>query len=563
LRILGIDLGSHSIKAVELDSAFGRYEIHDYHEIARTAGQPTTEALAQLVSSLSKKPDRVVVALRSGQVTFRNLTLPTRDKKAISSGVGFELEDELPFSLDDAIYDYSVLNQSKQATYVHVAATLKKHLAAFLTQLDLANVDADIVTTEAWAYRAFMNRTQGLTAAAAASPADPAGGAATTHPVLLVHVGHERTTLYLHFRNAPVLAREIAWGGRDLTMAICQRYQIPFDQAEATKLDNGFVVPAAQRVDATAEQLEFSDTLFQPLQELLAAIRQAELSCKNVTHVQISQVYFSGGTAQLPGLIKVLEENLGVPVRPIQALSSIATSGVTYNEQTDAAFLLAASLALSVVGTDRASNINLRKGDFAKVGQTREINYASLKKPLLAVTAIAVCFIASLGVQSRTYKAKIEDVDAQLKRNLTGFFGPLSTSAVSTYMSNTTTLKSTINKDLTKQRELGKLVGPNPHSPLDFLREISQGVPRDVVVDMTQYQVGAAPAGTYQPAGDTSASLTFVVSNPAMAERLATALTPKIGSIQRGPLEESTGADGTKKWKITFSGKPTEDSYGK
>ena len=32
MRIVGIDLGTSSIKAVEVDSAFGRFEIHDYHE---------------------------------------------------------------------------------------------------------------------------------------------------------------------------------------------------------------------------------------------------------------------------------------------------------------------------------------------------------------------------------------------------------------------------------------------------------------------------------------------------------------------------------------------------
>ena len=66
------------------------------------------------------------MSLKTRQVTFRNLQLPTRDKKAIQSGVGFELEDELPFSIENAAYDYSIISQSKAGTQVHVAATLKK-----------------------------------------------------------------------------------------------------------------------------------------------------------------------------------------------------------------------------------------------------------------------------------------------------------------------------------------------------------------------------------------------------------------------------------------------------
>src|SRR5258708_2174254 len=113
MRILGIDLGSTSIKAVELDSAFGRYEIHDYYEYPVAAGTDLNLALTQLMGSLPKQPDRVAIALRSGQVTFRNLRLPTRDRKSIQAGVGFELDDELPFSMDKAVYDYSILSQAK------------------------------------------------------------------------------------------------------------------------------------------------------------------------------------------------------------------------------------------------------------------------------------------------------------------------------------------------------------------------------------------------------------------------------------------------------------------
>ncbi|MGK5084639.1 pilus assembly protein PilM [Bdellovibrionota bacterium FG-1] len=551
MRILGIDLGTTSIKAVELDSAFGRYEIHDYHEIPRPPGRPPGEAIAQLMGTLAKTPDRIAVAMKTGQMTFRNLNLPTRDKKAIIAGVGFELEDELPFSLDDAAYEFSVLNQTKQSTYIHIAATLKKHLAAFLHECNESGLDPDTVTTEAWAYRALLNRVLGTQ------------GHPIEKPVLLVQIGHEHSTLYLHFRGAPVVARELGWGGRDLTTAICQKYQIPVEEAEAAKLDHGFVVPFAQRTEVTPEQIEFSDTLMEPVQALLSAIRQAELSCKNITHEPLSLIYLSGGTAQLPGLAKVVEETLNLPVRPLQALSSIATSGVTYSEQTDAVFLLAASLALAQAGTDRIVPINFRKGDFARPGQTRELSLMTLRKPLLAMAAIAVCFFASTLVQSRVYQARIQETDSQLEKSVRGFFGTLSTSAAKTYMSNTTTLKGSINKELTKQRDIAKLVGPNPHSPLDFLRELSTTISKDVVVDMTQYQVGAAPATPYAPTGESQASLSFLVSNPQLAERLNTLLTNKLSGLERGKMEEASAADGTKRWRVTFSGKPTEDSYGK
>jgi type IV pilus assembly protein PilM len=555
MRILGIDLGSQSIKAVEVDSAFGRYEIHDYHEIARHPGQPVGEALAQLVAGLAKQPDKITVAMRTSQVTFRNLTLPTKDKKAIQAGVGFELEDELPFALEDSQFDYSTISQTKQATTVHVAATLKKHLAAFLAPWLSANVDPDLITTEAWAYRAVLNRVLG-----------EAGQNPQAQPTLLIQIGHERTVLYLHWRGQPVLAREIPWGGRDITTAICQKYQIPIEQAESAKLDHGFVVPTAQRADATPEQLEFSDTLLEPISALFGVIKQTELSCKNTTQKPLGMIYLSGGTSLLPGLAKVLEEHAGTPVRPLQALSSVAASGVTYSEQTDGTYLLAASLALCLVGPDRTATINFRRGEFAKQGSSRGIDFKQLRKPLLAFGAVASCFFASLLVQSSVYQSRLEETDAQLDKSIRSFFGSISTSAVNGYLRDTSKLKASINQSITKQKEISRMVGPNPRSPTDFLKELSASVPKDVVVDLTHYQVGAAPASPYglgSAPPETQASLTFLVSNPQVAEKLGGILGNKLTGLQKGKMEETKASDGTQRWKITYSGQPTEESYGK
>ena len=209
MRILGIDVGTASIKAVELDSAFGRYEIHDYYEHPVEPGADLILALNRLMQALPKQPDRVAIALKTGQVTFRNIRLPTRDRKSIIAGVGFELDDELPFPLESAAYDYSILSQTKQGTHLHVAATLRNHLEGTINAWRTAGIDPDLITTESWAYRTLMNRVIARTQ--------------QEDPVILAHIGHEHTTMHVHWNGAPVLAREIAWGGRDFTDAIAKK----------------------------------------------------------------------------------------------------------------------------------------------------------------------------------------------------------------------------------------------------------------------------------------------------------------------------------------------------
>ncbi len=551
MRILGIDFGTTSIKAVELDSAFGRYEIRDYYEHPIEPGTEPSLALSRLLQALPKAPDRIAMAMPTRRLTFRNLQLPTRDRKTIQTTVGFELEDELPFPIEKAVYDYSVLSQAKAGTMVHVAATLKKHLQDTLETWQNAGVDPDVVTSESWAYRSFLNRVL--------STPDQ------QKPVILVDVGHSRTVLYTHMNGFPVMIREIAWGGQDCTIALAQHYQLNQEQAETAKRDNGFVADEPQRGALTPEQAEVSDTLMGAVRELIVEIRQAMFACKSATHQNVAKIFIAGGASQLPGLARVIEESLRVPVRPVQALSSIATSGITYSEHTDAVFLLAAAAAVSQIGNDRNLIISFRKGAFSKQGRSRELNMAALRRPLRAAALVAASLFVSLIVESQIYRSRLKDVDMQLERSLKGFFPSISASATRNYLINTDSLRSAMNKELSKQRELAKLSNPNPRSPLDALKKLSTTLPKDTVVDLTQFQIGAAPGSSYTPSGgpDPAISMTFLVANPQMIERLQSQLSTKVSNLQKGKVEDVPPGPGAPnaRLKVTFTGKPTEDLY--
>ena len=550
MRILGIDIGTSSIKAVEIDSAFGRFEIYEYHDHPILPGEEIGPALQRMIMGLAKKPDKIISSLRTSQVTFRNLQLPTKDRKAILAGVTFELDDELPFSLEQAVFDYSILSQSKSGVYLHVAATLKKYIGSEIEKWRSFGVDPDILTTESWAYRAFLNRS-------VAAPQQE-------EPIVVVQIGQDKTSLYAHWRGAPIVSREIAWGGRDLTLAISQKYSIPLDRAEKTKLDHGFVITPPLYTNSTADQIEFSETLSEPLKYLVSEIRQVELTCKSIAHGKPSVIYLSGGTSLLPGLSRYLEENCNIAVKPIQALSSVSPSGITYSEHADATFLLAVSLALTQVGTEKNTLVNFRKGEFSRQGLGKAFDFASLRRPLLAAAAVTFCMILSYFVQTSSNRAELKETDAQLERGIKSFFGQISAGTVRTYVASPSRLKNEVNTELKRQTEMAKLFSPNPKSPIDFLKEISSSIPKDSVVDMVQYQVGSAPDSPYLTSETPNANLTFLMTDPKVADRLTTLLANKLSDLKKGPLEEVAAA-GTepKKYKITITGKPTEDSYGK
>ncbi|MBN20636.1 MAG: hypothetical protein CL678_05045 [Bdellovibrionaceae bacterium] len=547
MRVLGLDLGTNSVKAVEYDAAFSRYELHDYHEVKLAADQTPAQGAALLIHSLPKKPDRIANCLSSQYSTFRNLTLPTRDRRAIRSGIAFELEDELPFDPDLSIYDYALLSQGKQSTHVHIGATLKETLTKVISDLKEYGVDPDVIVTESWVYRTLLNRT--LNDEEKASPK------------LLVHMGKTDTTIYIHWKNYPIVCRKVAWGGQHLTRAIIEKYEVSEEEAEKAKLDNGFILSSQQRETATVDQREFSDTLLQATRPLLLEMRQAELTCKNLTHENISSIYMSGGPSLLPGLRVAIEEELGIHTQPFKALSLLSTSGMTYSEATDAGFLLAASTGLCLVGPERTHLIDLRQGEFEKGADDQSWSLKNLKYPLLSVGAITLCFFLGTCVESHLYQSRIASQESRLEKAVRQFFGNLGRTAVKRKMKNSRKLKKSVQAEISKYQGLAELTLSNPTTPLRFLKKLSQIVPKNVVVDMTEFSVGTV-GSSFEKGTPGKAQVSFLIHEQ---EKI-----PELSSILNGLFVKMTTSKPVKiklkeknkdLWKITFSGDLIESAY--
>jgi len=86
-----------------------------------------------------------------------------------------------------------------------------------------------------------------------------------------------------------------------------------------------------------------------------------------------------------------------------------------------------------------------------------------------------------------------------------------------------------------------------------------------VVVDLVQFQVGAAPTAPYSdaPTNEVTASLTFL-ADPKSIDKLNSIMGTALVGMKHSGTEDAKSPDGsTKRLKITYSGKPPEDSFGK
>jgi general secretion pathway protein L len=400
-RILGLDLGSYSVKAMVLDSSTRSPGPKAWVEVRRGEGE-RQETLRAALRELLARPelqhmDQVVVALPGPSLVTHQFALPFTDPKRIESTLDFEVESQLPFDLSEAVYDYQVATQHKdKGSELLVGVVRREEFEALMGTLAEVGVDPRVVTHPGIAYQNLLQQQPGLLAGVDAET------------VALVDIGHERTTLAIGRLGVGVeYARTFAAGGQNLSRALATEFQTPLPEAHHWKETHGAMASEARGPDAQRAAAAF----VRGLQPLLRELRPSFKSFTARTHRQVGAMVLCGGTARMPGLAEQLSNDLGIPVR-VLGLPKEASAVVPASEQPSTMQAYTLALRGQASGA-RAPRFNLRRGEFAFKG---DYDYVKDKLGLLASFAVTLLLlmIASGVVRNSVLARREAQVDAVL-----------------------------------------------------------------------------------------------------------------------------------------------------
>src|SRR5712675_915138 len=116
--VWGIDLGQCALKAMRMEMKDGqlRATAFDYIEHPKILSQPdadpdqlTREALEKFLSRNDLKGDTIAVSVPGQSGLARFVKLPPVDEKKIPDIVRFEAKQQIPFNLDEVVWDYQKL----------------------------------------------------------------------------------------------------------------------------------------------------------------------------------------------------------------------------------------------------------------------------------------------------------------------------------------------------------------------------------------------------------------------------------------------------------------------
>jgi len=468
-RILGLDLGSHSVKGVVLESKAKGHVTRAFVEARRAQEGERADTLRAAVQELLGKlppghADQVIIALPGPALITHTLSLPFSDAKRIEATLPFEIGGQLPFDISEVVYDYQVVglkdtDGKDKASDLLVGVVRKEELRSLLALLSELKLDPRIVTHPGLAYQNLLQQAAGLFD----------GGAADGGVVAVVDVGHERTSVAIGRPGRGVqFARTFAGGGRDLSKALAAEFQTSLAEAHHWKEQHGAMASAAHGPDAERAAAAF----VRGLQPLLRELRPTLKSFTARTRQQVGALVLAGGSARMPGLAEQLSKDLNLPVR-VLALPADAAQAIPTEEQPSAAQAYALALRGNATGA-RAPRFNYRRDEFAFKG---DFDYVKDKVGLLAAFAmtLVLLFIAFGVVRNSVLSRREAQVDAALCETTQKILGRC---------------EKDYNRALNLLKGVESPAAALPRlSAVNLLAEVTQKVPDDLPVKFDRIQI--------------------------------------------------------------------------
>lgn len=296
--ILGIDIGTSSVKLVEMVAEQGKPRLLTYAYAEVEDGAQTVsgvlpadkmgEVIKELVAQAGAQGTKVVASLPSAQVFHAVVSVPTpKQPEELRALVEAQVTKLLPTPLSEVALDAVAIGElarEGQTSFTRVLTTAvpKTMIAQYenifsTTGLQLISLETEVAALS----RALIGPEQGV--------------------VMVVDMGGERTTVSVCEDSVPILVRGIKSGGLAVTQAFSRALNVPSLDAENMKRDlavaaNGALPPALlEAVKSIVHELRYTKQLYTDQRSL-----------------PVQKILLSGGGSLLPGLAAYLSNELNV-----------------------------------------------------------------------------------------------------------------------------------------------------------------------------------------------------------------------------------------------------------
>jgi general secretion pathway protein L len=281
--------------------------------------------------------DKIVLILPEDFSTSRYLNLPVNSKKKASQILPFQLEDSIPFSMNDIIYQAS-FNPGKESTEVLVNILGPNDLENLYSKLNEYEIYFDLITTNIGALstinpsKKISERNFGVDNFA------------------LIDIGHLGTSCFFFHNGRLVSNHNSISSGALLTENLADSYNISIEEATHYKHDEAFFLTSNEQESASKDEKIFALFMERTFANLITDFSRWNLGYRTKTNAAVEKIYLVGGSSKIQNICPFIEDKFGVTceslsfINPKVKLKNVAhissiTSLLLYENQRPLNFL--------------------------------------------------------------------------------------------------------------------------------------------------------------------------------------------------------------------------------
>jgi type IV pilus assembly protein PilM len=316
--LLGLDIGSSSIKVCQLREQRKSYALQNFGSIALPPeaivdgsimnATAVVDGIRELLANQNIKAKNVAISVSGYQVILRKINMPIMSREELEANIQWEAEQYIPFDIKDVNIDVEILNAQNDQGQMDVllVAAKKDIINDYVNVVREAGLNASVVDVDSFA----------LQNAFEANYSTPAG-----ETIALINVGAAVVNINIIRSNASAFTRDVNQGGNQFTDEIQKQLNVSHDEAETLKTGGGgresdSVVP--QEVERVLQQV--SESIANDVQ------RSLDFYAATAADATINRIYLSGGCAKVSALSRAIEQKTSVPVDTLDPFRQVDVS---------------------------------------------------------------------------------------------------------------------------------------------------------------------------------------------------------------------------------------------
>ncbi len=338
-QLVGLDIGSHSIKLVEIDDSKKGMILKSFGTIglpkdAIVEGavkeiEIVSSAIKNLYKNLHIKNKNVATSISGNPVIVKTISMDRKDESELESGIQEEAEQYIPFDISDVNLDYEILVSKQEELIteegekedeedegekeesglmdVVLVAAKKDIIEDYISLIHLAGLNPIVLDVDAFA---LQNTVEMSTEEISDCYA-------------IVNVGAEELGINAIKDGVSIFTRDSSHGGVQITEAVMSKFEVSYEEAEKIKL-------GGTKVDKEKGALEeiFTSAVSGWVQEITRAL---DFLSTQHPDENIEKIYICGGACRLPGFKKFLEIETDIPIEELNPFVNLEINEKTFD----------------------------------------------------------------------------------------------------------------------------------------------------------------------------------------------------------------------------------------